>query len=362
MDGKGVLKAVDAIENDIAPALIGQIPDVVAMDIAMIEIDGTNERTKLGGNTMTAVSMAILRAQALASEMEPYELIAYLCDYSSVTLPIPLFNLVNGGVHADNNLRIQEFMIVPVGTESFRKCMETAVSFFYALKALVKKKGFALTYGDEGGLACDFKDDRYVLDLLVDVIQKANKAYGQQFLISLDVAASQFYSQKKKTYQWGTKHKTTEQMIEYYTSLVKDYPIFSIEDGLSEWDIEGWIAMTAALQDKIQIVGDDILVTSPTRIAKAIETGIGTAAIIKPNQVGTVTETLQAIKLCKEHDMAVIISQRSGETNDTFIVDLAVGTSSGYIKAGGCTRGERLAKYNELLRIEDVLMLSLLTL
>lgn len=360
LQGKGVQQAIENIENLIAPVLLAQIPDVVAMDLAMIELDGTPDRSKLGGNAMLAVSMAVLRAQAVASDMEPYELIAYLCDYSSVTLPIPLFNIINGGVHADNNLRIQEFMIVPVGSQSFRACMEAAVSLFHTLELAVKKKGFKLVYGDEGGLACNFKDDEQALDLLHETIQKVTKATGQQFLISLDVASSQFYSQKKRTYQWHDKSLSTEKMIDMYKGFVKDYPIFSIEDGLSEWDVEGWIAMTEALGDKIQIVGDDIFVSSPNRIARAIENGIGTSAIVKPNQVGTVTESLQAIKLCREHDMGVIVSHRSGETNDTFIVDLVVGTSGGYIKAGGVTRGERLAKYNELLRIEDVLMLTLL--
>ena len=358
--GKGVQHAIENIENVIAPVLIAQTPDVVAMDMALIELDGTPERSKLGGNAMIAVSMAVLRAQAMISDMEPYELIAYLCDYSSVTLPIPLFNFIGGGVHAENNLRIQEFIVIPVGTQSFRLCMESAVSFFNYFKTYLKKKGLEIVYGEEGGLACNFKDDHQALDFLHEAMQKVTKASGQQFMIALDVAASQFYNQKKKTYHWGNKHYTTDQLIEFYQGLIKDYPIFAIEDGLSEWDIDGWVAMTAELGDKIQVVGDDVFVSSPSRIARAIELGAATATIIKPNQVGTVTECLQAIKLCREHDMSVIVSHCSGETDDTFIVDLAVGTSSGYIKAGGVTRGERIAKYNELLRIEDVLMLSLL--
>lgn len=361
LQGQGVLRCIEIIENVIAPAFVGQEPDLVGMDLAMIEMDGTADRSKLGGNTMLAVSMAVCRAQALVAEMEPYELIAYLCDYSSVTLPIPLFNFINGGAHADNKLRIQEFLVIPVGSQSFRACMEAAVIAFHSFQALLHKKGFSLVYGDEGGLSCDFKDDTQALDLLCDELKKITKATGQQYMIGLDVAASQFYNQKKKNYQWHGKAWSTDKMIKFYEGLVKNYPIFSIEDGLSEWDVEGWIEMTTLLGEKIQVVGDDLFVSSPARIARGLEVGAATSAIIKPNQVGTLTEALQSIKLCRENDMGIIVSHRSGETNDTFIVDLAVGTSAGYIKAGSVTRGERLAKYNELLRIEDVLMMSLLS-
>lgn len=359
--GKGVLKVIENIEGIIAPALVGKEPDVISMDLELIERDGTANRSKLGANTMLAVSIAVARAQAVINEMELYELIAYLCDHSSVTLPFPMFNIINGGVHTpESNLRIQEIMVVPVGAQSFRICLESVVMLYNRLKVTLKKKKKCVSFGDEGGLSADFFDDQEALDILMGVIEKEQKESGNRFVLALDIAASQFYNRKKNLYDWAGNSMGTQQLIELYTTLVAQYPIYSLEDGLSEHDYEGWQALTKELSGNVQLIGDDLFCTNPLAIVQGIEQRMATGVVIKPNQVGTVTETLQAIKLCSENDLISVVSHRSGETNDTFIVDLAVGTSSGYVKAGGITRGERLAKYNEFLRIEDELMFSLL--
>lgn len=359
--GKGVLKAIENIEAIIAPALVGKEPDLISMDLELIERDGTANRSRLGANAMLAVSMAVARAQAVVNEMELYELIAYLCDHSSVTLPFPMFNIINGGVHAPgSNLRIQEIMVIPVGSQSFRACLESAIMLYNRLKVTLKKKKKCVTFGDEGGLSADFLDDQDALDILMAVIEKEHSESGNRFVLALDIAASQFYNRKKNLYDWAGNSMGTDQLIELYTTLVTQYPIYSIEDGLSETDFEGWKALTKELSGNVQLIGDDLFCTNPLAIVQGIEQHLATGVVIKPNQIGTITETLQALKLCAEHNLISVVSHRSGETNDTFIVDLAVGTSSGYVKAGGVTRGERLAKYNDFLRIEDELMFSLL--
>lgn len=358
--GKGVLKAIEHIENDIAPLLVGQEPDLISMDIAMIELDGTLEKSRLGGNAILATSIAILRAQAAVEGIEAYELIAYLCDYNSVTLPFAMFNMISGGKHANNNLYTQEIMAMPVGPQSFRGCMEAAATLHYTLGQLLHEKGKDFSVGIQGAFTGNFSDEKEALDLLMKAIEKAEAIAGSKYLLALDMAATHFFDKKTNKYNWHGKKISADNMINYYDMLCQNYPIFSIEDGLSEFDFNGWSSMTQALHEKIQIIADDLLVTNPQKIATAIEQGLVTGAIIKPNQVGTVTESLQAIKLCKEHDLTSIVSHRASETNDIFIVELVVGTSAGYIKAGGPARGEHIAKYNELLRIEDVLMLSLL--
>lgn len=360
MSGKGVFKAVDTIESIIGPTLIGKEPNLVSMDLGMIELDGTANKSKLGANAMLAASMAILRAHASVEGMEVYELVGYLCEYSSVTLPFAMFNCISGGAHSPGNVRIQEMMVIPIGSQSFRACLEAAVLLHHHLYDLLKKKFDSVCITSEGALSANFKNDKQALDMLMESIEAVQKTTSHRFLISLDVASSQFYDKKTHKYDWdGKKSLETAELINLYEKLIKKYPIFSIEDGLSEFDEKGWAAMMNQI-DNVQLIGDDLFASNPNLIANGIEQGLATGAIIKPNQIGTITETLQAIKLCRDYEMSCILSHRSCETNDTMIVDLAVGTSAGYIKAGGTARGEHLAKYNELLRIEDALMLSIL--
>lgn len=358
--GMGVTHAVDKIERVIAPHLIGVEPDLVSMDVLMLELDGTKNKAKLGANAILAVSMAVLKAQAASESLETHEMIAHICGFDSIALPLPMFNMIEGGAHAHNKLQIQEFLAIPVDVPSFRAAMESAIVLRHELEALLIKNDKLIAVGDEGGFAGDFKNDAEALDYLVDAMELVQKKTKGTFVLAVDVAASQFYDAKKKKYDFGGKAMSSDQMITYYEKLAKKYPLYSIEDGLSEHDWTGWKDMTESLMSKVQLVGDDIFATNPELIWKGIEQGVATAAIIKPNQIGTVTEALQAIKLCKEHDMNVIVSHRSGETNDPFIADLAVGVSAGHLKAGGLSRGERIAKYNHLLRIEDELVSSML--
>jgi len=359
--GLGVSEAIINLETIIAPEIIGKKPNVVDMDLKMIEIDGTPTKENLGGNTMLAASIAIAKAQAMAAGIPTYEIIAHLCNLDQVSLPYPQCNIINGGHHADNNLLIQEFLIVPLGFASFRTAFEAMIEVYHHLKDLLKQKGKSMCIGQEGGFASDFDDEIEALDFLTEALGKYKLKNDEKFVIALDVAASHFYDQKSKTYQWHGQKLSAQDMIEMYTSLAQKYPIYSIEDGLSEDDWDGWKLMMDTLGEELQIVGDDIFVTNPERIAQGIEQQIANTVIIKPNQIGTVTETLQAILLCKDYELGTIVSHRSGETEDTFIVDLAVGSSCGQIKIGGCSRGERIAKYNQMLRIEDALHLALLT-
>lgn len=356
--GKGVSKAIEKLESIIAPELVGQAPEVVEMDMHLIDLDGTENKSNLGANTLIATSIAVVKAQAAVTGIEVFELLAHLCDQRSVSIPFPLFNVINGGVHARTSLPIQEIMIVPVGAATFRESMEWAVKIFNTLGELLLKQGERITVGYEGGYAPDFSDVNQALDLVMEAIA-INKG-DEDVLLALDFAANQFFDFDAQKYQWGGKKLTTEKMLDYYMKLAKKYPLYAIEDPFAESDWEGWQALTKELEDDVQVVGDDIFATNPYRISQGIENKAATAAIIKPNQIGTVTETLQSINLCKEYGMQTVISHRSGETEDTFIVDLVVGTSGGHIKAGGPSRGERVAKYNQLLRIEDSLMLSLM--
>lgn len=358
--GMGVHKAIETIENIIAPTLLGQEPSVVEMDLKMIELDGTENKSRLGSNATLAVSIALLKVQALVEELEPYELIAHLCDYERITLPFAMFNLINGGMHAHNKLSIQEFMIMPVGVDSFRSSVEIAATVFHQCAQILKERKLFFGIGDEGGYSVPFENDQQALDLIMEAIELAGAS--KQVVIALDVAATQLYNPLNKTYCLNNNEYTAQELIAYYEVLSKKYPLYSIEDGIVDTDWVHWHAMTEQLGSSLQIVGDDLFVTNASRIAYGIEHQSANAAVIKPNQVGTVTETLQAIKLCKEYEMNVVVSHRSGETNDTFLVDLAVGTSAGQIKAGGLMRGERVAKYNALLEIEDELIGSLLDL
>lgn len=354
--GKGVRKAVNIIETIIAPLLIGRTPHLIAMDELIRELDGTENKSKLGANTLLAVSMAVCKAQAVAEDVELYELIAYLCGYDLVGLPYPMFNVINGGAHASNKLQIQEFMIMPVGVPTFRAAMDVAVTFYQTLKEILKQEGKDTSVGDEGGFAPDLENDMQALDYLMEARELVQVDNGGSIMIALDVAASQFYNKRTRDYSWQGNRCSSADMISWYQGLTEQYPIYALEDGLSEHDWDGWRELTLRLGPKIQIVGDDIFVTNLERIRDSIEQDVANTILIKPNQVGTVTETLQAIMLSKEYDRNVIISHRSGETNDSFIADVAVGTSAGQIKAGGLSRGERMVKYNRLLQIEAQLL------
>lgn len=358
--GMGVNKAIENIENFIAPAIVGREPDLVTMDVHMLELDGTEEKSKLGANAILAVSTAILKAQAAIEGLEPYEMVAHLCGLESISVPLPMFNMINGGLHAHSKLQVQEFSLVPVNMPSFRTAMESACVVFHELEQELVKKNKFFGVGDEGGFVTDLEDPTEVLDLLSEVIDSCKKRMQGTFVFGLDVAASQFYDAKKKKYKWNGKSVSSDQLIKIYEKLIKDYSLYSIEDGLADDDWDGWIEMTKKLNEKVQVIGDDVFATNAQRIWQGIEQGVATAAIIKPNQIGTLTEALQAIKLCKEYSMNVVVSHRSGDTNDTFIAELAVGVSASHIKAGGFSRGERMSKYNQLLRIEDSLVLGML--
>lgn len=359
-EGRGVHKAVETIESVLAPEIVGQEPQALEFDFKMIEMDGTAHKGNLGANTMLAVSMAMYRAQARDEGIELFELIAYIFGSDSVTLPFPLFNVINGGLHAHNNLVIQEYLVMPIGLTNFREAMDVGGVFVRELRQAIEKSGKRIAFGDEGGFSVDFKDDMEALEILTSVIERMASENEKTCVIGLDVAASRLFDEKTKKYNWGQEAYTTEQMIALYEKLCSDYPIYSIEDGLGEDDWDGWHTLTELLREKVQIVGDDIFVTNPFRIGRGIEENVATAAIIKPNQIGTVSETLQAMRLCRTQGLNMIVSHRSGDTEDSFIADLAVGTSAGQIKTGGFSRSERMAKYNRLLAIEDKLMLSLM--
>lgn len=357
--GQGVLKAIENLETIIAPALVGKEPDIVSMDLKMIEMDGTENKSNIGANAMLAASMAVCRAQALVHEMELYEFIAMVCDFEAVTLPFPMFNMINGGSHANNDLRIQEFMVIPIGAQSFRGSIEAGVTIYQHLKELLIEQDKSTAVGLEGGFAPDLEDDQEALDLLMEAVDRSGIDSGD-VVFALDVAATQFYNKTKKKYDWKGQWVTSQELIAIYKDIAQHYPIYSIEDGLADTDLKGWKELMDTLGEKIQLIGDDLFATHAEHIVTGIENNLAHGVIIKPNQVGTVTETLQAVKLCKANDVAIIVSHRSGETEDSFIADLAVGVSSGQIKAGGCSRGERMAKYNHLLRIEDELTRNLL--
>jgi enolase len=355
LGGMGVQKAIENIEQIIAPALIGHEPNVVDADIKMMALDDTENKSHLGANAILAVSSAILKAQALIEGLEPFELVADLCELENISLPIPLINTINGGMHADNNLAIQEFMIISRDQSSIRGVLEAASTLFNTMRIQLKKAGFSTLTGDEGGFAPQFKNDLEALDFLMSAINIVREEHGFDFAIALDVAANSFYDITSQRYNFLGKKFSSTDMISWYQELAEKYPLFSLEDALHEEDWDGWAELTQKLGEAVQIVGDDLFTTNQDRIVTGIEKGSSNAVLIKPNQIGTITETLQAITLCREHDLNTIVSHRSGETEDTLIVDLAVGSSAGQIKIGGLTRGERTAKYNRLLRIEDQL-------
>jgi enolase len=352
--GKGVLKAIDNIEQFIAPRLEGEmdVTDQSAIDNLMIELDGTENKSKLGANAILAVSMACAKAAAQESSMPLYR---YLGGVYACTLPVPLMNVINGGAHADNNLDFQEFMLVPHGFSCFSDALRAGVEVFHHLKKVLADKKLSTAVGDEGGFAPSLANNEEALELLCAAIEKANYKVGTQISFALDVAASSFFKDGKYHLDAEGTKKTSEEMVDIYEKLCSKYPIVSIEDGLDENDWKGWELLTKRLGKKVQLVGDDLFVTNSKLLAKGIEMGVANSILIKLNQIGTVTETLKTIELAKVHGYTTIISHRSGETEDTFIADLAVATNSGQIKTGSASRTDRIAKYNELLRIEEEL-------
>ena len=355
--GKGVETAKKNIEKIIAPALVEKEPNVVQLDLIMKELDNTAEKTILGANATLAVSSALVKAHAYSNGYQIFELIADLYDANSVQIPFPLCNMIQGGLHEDNNLVVQEFLIAPIQCTNFREAMEKTTHFFHSLKHLLQKYNLNPAIGCEGGYAPNLQSEEDALEIIMQTMSDINEE--GTFKIGLDVAATHFYNATTSLYQWHETQISRDELIQWYEKIIATYPIFYLEDPLYEDDWEGWHLITEKFGNTVQIVGDDIFATHPERIIYAIEHGIANAAIIKPNQIGTITETLQTIKLCQEHGFNAILSHRSQETDDTIIADLAVGTSAGQLKAGGCSRGERIAKYNRILRIEDFLSLMM---
>jgi enolase len=352
--GKGVLTAVSNVETIIAPALKGQDAGCQEeIDKKLIEMDGTPSKSRLGANAILSVSMASALASARAKGKPLYH---YLGNRQEYVLPVPLINILNGGSHADNNVDIQEFMIVPLGSSSFSEALRVSAEVFQQLKNILRQRGYSTAVGDEGGFAPNLKSNQEAVELILESIAQAGFSPGKDLFLALDVAASEFHSEKKYIFHKsdGTQ-KTSEQIIEFYKEWVDAYPIISIEDGCAEDDWEGWKTMTDELGKLIQIVGDDIFVTNLERFKKGIEMGIANSILIKLNQIGTLTETVQAVLLARNNGYSSVISHRSGETEDTFIADLSVALNTGQIKTGSLSRSERVAKYNRLLEIEDEL-------
>ncbi len=357
--GKGVTRAVANINGEISSALIGREADQLAIDRSMIELDGTATKERLGANATLGVSMALARAVAAGSNVPLYAHIATLFGGDgSVTLPVPMLNILNGGAHADSSVDFQEFMVMPVAAGSFAEGLRAGVEIFHALRSILKKKGYSTGVGDEGGFAPSLKSNREALDVVLEAITKAGYTGGKDIYIALDVAASELWNKESKSYVFkksGEKTRTSDEMVRLYEEWVREYPIISIEDGLAENDWNGWSALTTALGPRVQLVGDDLFVTNPTILQRGISEGVANAILIKLNQIGTVSETLDAVRMAKDAGYAVVISHRSGETEDTTIADLAVGTAAGQIKTGSASRSDRVAKYNQLLRIEEQL-------
>ena len=352
--GKGVLGAVHAVLDDIDEALTDlDANDQRLVDETMIKLDGTANKEKLGANAILGVSLANARAAAESNGLQLYE---YLGQGKGVTLPVPLMNIINGGAHADTGVDIQEFMIVPLGAETYSEALRWGVEVYHNLKGLLQSKGLATGLGDEGGFAPELPTNADALELIVEAIAKSGYTLGKDIALALDVAATEFYNEKTGTYKFEGKERTTDEMIAYYAELLERFPLVSIEDPLAEDDWAGWTKMTAQLGDKVQIVGDDLYVTNPSRLQRGIDEKAGNAILVKVNQIGTLTETRDAVELAQSKGMKAIISHRSGETEDTFIADLAVATNAGQIKTGAPARSERVAKYNQLLRIEEELM------
>ncbi|MGA3205970.1 MAG: phosphopyruvate hydratase [Bryobacteraceae bacterium] len=354
--GKGTLKAVRNIEEYIAPALLGQDAELQgSIDRQMIKLDGTENKSHLGANAILAVSMAVARASAESQQTPLYR---YLGGVSASLLPVPMMNILNGGAHADNSVDPQEFMILPYGAAKFSEALRWGAEIFHTLKGVLKKRGYSTSVGDEGGFAPNLKSNEEALEVVLEAITLAGYTPGEQVGIALDPAASEFYDAKKGKYVFKKSDKserTPAEMVEFYANWVRQYPIVSLEDGMAEDDWDGWKLITDALGEKIQIVGDDLFVTNVERLAKGIELGIANSILIKLNQIGTVTETLETMKMASDAGYTSVVSHRSGETEDAFIADFVVATGAGQIKTGSASRTDRIAKYNQLLRIEQEL-------
>ena len=349
--GKGVLTAIKYVNEEIAPAIEGlDSQDQRLIDVEMIELDGTPNKSRLGANAILGVSLAVAKASAESSNLS---LFRYVGGPNAHVLPVPMMNILNGGAHADTNVDIQEFMIAPIGAETFRESLRWGAEIYHALKAVLKKRGLATSVGDEGGFAPNLDSNRAALDLILEAITAAGFKPGKEIALAMDVAATEFHEGGK--YKFEGSLRSSDEMIAYYAELVNSYPIVSIEDPLNEEDWAGWKSMTSSLGSKIQIVGDDLFVTNPVRLAKGIETDTANALLVKVNQIGTLTETLDAVDLAHRANYRSMMSHRSGETEDTTIADLAVATNCGQIKTGAPSRTERVAKYNQLLRIEEEL-------
>jgi enolase len=359
-NGKGTLKAVDNVNEVIADELIDfDATDQVGIDNFLIQLDGTENKSKLGANAMLGVSLACAKAAAETLEIPLYK---YIGGVNAKTLPVPMMNILNGGKHADNTVDFQEFMIMPHGADTFAEALRMGAETFHSLKSVLKDKGYSTSVGDEGGFAPNLKSNEETLDFIVQAIEKAGYKPGDEISIALDPASSEMYLPEEKLYQFFSSNPdrkiTSDEMIEIYTNLVNKYPIVSIEDGLAENDWEGWKKMMELLGNKIQIVGDDIFVTNSERLSRGIKEGSANSILIKLNQIGTLTETLDTIEMAKRAGFTNVISHRSGETEDTTLADLAVATNAGQIKTGSASRTDRIAKYNQLLRIEEELDIS----
>lgn len=353
--GKGVLKAVQNINDTIAPRLIGEDAlDQAYVDSIMLALDGTENKDVLGANAILGVSMALARAAADFLGLPLYQ---YLGGPNARVLPTPMMNILNGGSHADNNVDLQEFMIFPLGAKSFSEALQMGVEVFHNLKSVLKEKGMNTAVGDEGGFAPNLKSNEEAIQVIIEAADRTPYKMGKDLFIALDVAASEFYDSKTGKYNLASENKTltADEMTEMYASWIEKYPIASIEDGLDENDWEGWKKLTAKLGDKVQLVGDDLFVTNPKLLQKGIDEAAANSILIKLNQIGSVTETLDAIELAKLNGFSAVVSHRSGETSDTFIADLAVATGTGQIKTGSASRSDRISKYNQLLRIEEAL-------
>ena len=349
--GKGVEQAVTAVMDDLEPRLLGfEASEQRLVDAEMLAVDGTDNKAEIGANAILGVSLAVARAAADSAQLP---LFRYVGGPNAHVLPVPMMNILNGGSHADSNVDIQEFMIAPIGAGSFREALRWGTEVYHALKGVLKERGLSTGLGDEGGFAPNLESNRAALDLIVEAIGKAGYTPGSDIALALDVAASEFHSEGTYTFEGGSK--SAEEMIDYYAELVDAYPLVSIEDPLNEEDWAGWKAMTDRLGDRVQLVGDDLFVTNPERLQRGITEGVGNALLVKVNQIGTLTETLDAVTLAQSNGYRCMMSHRSGETEDVTIADLAVATNCGQIKTGAPARSERVAKYNQLLRIEEEL-------
>lgn len=354
--GKGVLKAIDNVNNIIAPKLLGvPVTDQALVDRMLIDIDGTANKAKLGANATLAVSMAVAKAGAQASNLNLYR---YLGGVNAITLPVPLMNILNGGAHADNKIDFQEFMIVPTGAATFSEGLRWGVEIFHQLKIVLKQKGYSTNVGDEGGFAPDIQSNEEAIETVLQAIEAAGYKAGEQVFIAMDAAASEMYNEADNTYKFyksSGKVISSDEMVAYWTAWVDKYPIISIEDGMAEDDWDGWKKLTESVGNRCQLVGDDLFVTNVLRLQQGIDRGIANSILVKVNQIGTVTETINAVRLAQTNGYTSIMSHRSGETEDTTIADLAVALNCGQIKTGSASRTDRMAKYNQLLRIEEEL-------